>query len=433
MGAWETYLDVERRVNEGLIRLDRTRAPVQGYGPRPEARIEAMRRFLGRLRDPQGGIPAVHVVGTSGKGSVAAATARILSAAGLRVGLHVSPYLQSMTEKIEVDGRFVSVEELAGAAEAVLPRAEPLLLDDAPASVHGMASVAIAFEALRRARVDVAVVEAGCGGRFDLTALADARVVVLTNVGADHLDVLGPGLEDVAWHKAGAARRGRPLLSGAIGPASRVVRAEAEASGALLVEIPPGGEARGHNAALAARAARLMGAELGREVDDDHVARGLAARGLAGRTEIVQERPRVILDGAHNADKIAVAVEAALAGAAPGPRIAVLGLLASKATGALVRPLSGRFDAAIATEPRTWGKRALPAAETAALLSSAGVPAEAIPRPEAALDAAIGRAGDEGTVVVLGSFYLVGQLRERWHAKREVVLRRSSWPRLMPS
>jgi len=429
MDAYAAYLDTERRINEGLIRLDRSLGPACGYGPRPEERLEAMRDFLRRLGDPQRGIPAVHVVGTSGKGSVAAAIAGTLSAAGLRVGLHVSPYLQAMTEKIWIAGRFVSAEELGALADAVLPIARPLLAADAPASVHGMASTAMAFEAFRRARVDAAVVEAGCGARYDLTSFADTRVAVATNVGADHLDVLGPGVEQVAWHKAGVARRGKPVVVGAIGVALDVFRREAASVGATLVEIPPARDALSHNAALAARAAALFGEHLGIEIGAQAASESRARVKLACRTEIVQEEPRVILDGAHNADKIAVAIDGALALATPGPRVAVVGLLAAKASADLIRPLASRFDAIWVTEPQVYGKRPLGTAEGISLLSSVGIEATGAADPGEALDAAMACAGPEGTVVVLGSFYLAGALRERWYQKREVVLQRTSWPR----
>jgi dihydrofolate synthase/folylpolyglutamate synthase len=429
MDAYATYLNAEQRINEGLIRLDRSLGGNAGYGPRPEERMRAMRDFLGRLGDPQRGVPAVHVVGTSGKGSVAAAIAGILSAAGLRVGLHVSPYLQAMTEKIWIAGRFVSAEELGELADAVLPIARAFLASDAPASVHGMASAAMAFEAFRRAGVDAAVVEAGCGARYDLTAFADARVAVVTNVGADHLDVLGPGVEQVAWHKAGAARRGMPIVVGATGPALEVVRREASGVGAAIVELPPEGDALAHNATLAARAAALFGERIGRTVEARHVAEGRSRVRLACRTETVQEAPLVILDGAHNADKMSVAVDAALARSTPGRKVAVVGLLASKASAEVVRPLAGRFDEIWVTEPRVHGKRPLGAKDAADLLASAGIPASAAADPNEALDAAMCGAGRDGTVVVLGSFYLVGALRERWHAKRDVVLQRTSWTR----
>jgi dihydrofolate synthase / folylpolyglutamate synthase len=432
MGAYATYLNAERRINEGLIRVDRSLCPIQGYGALPERRLEAMRDFLSRMGDPQRGLPAVHVVGTSGKGSVAAAVAGILSSAGLRVGLHVSPYLQAMTEKIWIDGRFVSAEELAFLSNAVLQIARPFLDADAPVSVHGMATVAMVFEAFRRARVDAIVLEAGCGARYDLTSLAETKVAVLTNVGADHLDVLGPDVERVAWHKAGAARRGRPIVVGATGAALDVVRREAAAEGAAIVEVPPGpGDALSHNAALAARAASLFAEQCGVAIGARAVAEGARLVRLACRSEIVQEGPRVILDGAHNADKIRVAIHAALALASPGPRVAVVGLLAAKASADVIRPLAGRFDAVWVTEPRALGKRALPVDDAIRLFASAGITALAAADPRAALDAAIARAGSEGTVVVLGSFYLVGELRDRWYAKRDVVLQRTSWPTLL--
>ncbi|MFO8070732.1 MAG: Mur ligase family protein [Polyangia bacterium] len=268
MTPYDTYLRAERRINEGLIRLGLSLARPEGYVRDPEARMAAMRDFLDACGNPQRNLPALHVAGTSGKGSVCAAAASILRESGLSVGLHVSPYLQSATEKIWIDGLFVDALAFDELVEWVLPVARPRLRPETPASIHGMASVAVALEAFRRAEVDCIVFEAGCGARWDLTSLVETEVAVITNVGLDHVVSLGPGIERIAWHKAGAARAGRPLVCGATsGPAAEVIRDEARRVGAEMVEVPPRGDAGDHNRRLAVRAAEELAGRLGRRLD----------------------------------------------------------------------------------------------------------------------------------------------------------------------
>ncbi len=427
--SYARYLKAEQQINEGLIRVGMSLLREQTGPKDPMKRMAEMRRFLAECGDPQVGIPAVHVAGTSGKGSVSAAIAGILTEAGLKVGLHVSPYLQSATEKIWIADRLVSSDEFADLVEWVMPIAAPRVHPDTPASIHGMASVAIALEGFRRANVDVMVFEAGCGGRFDLTSFIDTKVAVITNIGLDHVISLGPGLTQIAWHKAGVARRGAPLITGAAGETLGPIRAEAEKVDAPLVEVPSPGTAREHNRALAEEAACQVARTLGIALDESVIARGVHRVCLAGRSEVMTDAgPRVVLDGAHNAEKLAVAVGMALADAGPGPRVCLVGFLGTKAKPELVRPLAGEFDHIVATQPQVYAKTSSPAEETAGLFTNAGIDVSVEPDMNAALDAAMERATTCGTVLATGSFYLVGDLRERWFKKEDVVVSRTSWP-----
>ncbi len=429
--TYERYRRAESDVNEGLIRhgLSMER---DGMAPRDlDGKMAAMRSFLSTCGNPQQGIPAVHVAGTSGKGSVCAAIAGILSRAGFRVGLHVSPYLQSATEKIWVAGRFVSPEEFADLVEWVLPKARPLVHPDTPASPHGMASVAIAMEGFRRAEVDVMVFEAGCGGRYDLSSFLDTTVSVVTNIGLDHVVSLGPGIEQIAWHKAGVARRNAPLVTGATGAALAVIVREAAAVGAPLVTVPPAGTPWDHNRLLAAEAARSACRILGRPVSDEAVEEGCLDVKLAGRREeMPSSGPVVVMDGAHNPEKLACALDAAASYAVKGPRICLFGAIGTKAGPDLVAPLRGRFDRVVTTEPPVYGKRPYPADEMALLCEDVGLDTLPEPNPVQALDTVMGLAGADGLVFVTGSFYLVGALRESWYPRREVVLQGTSFPRM---
>ncbi|MCP4680054.1 MAG: hypothetical protein GY854_32095 [Deltaproteobacteria bacterium] len=427
--TYARYLEAERVINEGMIRLGLSLMREEIKPKDPEARMAEMRGFLEECGNPQKGIPAVHVGGTSGKGSVCSAIAGILTEAGLKVGLHVSPYLQSATEKIWVADRFVSSDAFADLVDWVTPVALPRVHPDTPASIHGMASVAIALEAFRLEKVDVMVFEVGCGGRFDLTSFVDTAVAVVTNVGMDHVVSLGPTIENIAWHKAGIARPSVPLVTGATGDALGPIREEASRVDAPLIEIPSRIAGYAHNHAVAEEASRWVARVLGVSLGKEQITRGLERVRLAGRSEIMPgDGPRVVLDGAHNAEKLAVAIDAALTGAGPGQRIGVVGFLGTKAKPELVKSLEGRFDHIIATEPNVYAKTSCPTTETAALLTDIGYDATIEPDMFAAVDAAIDRAGADGTVLVTGSFYLVGDIRERWFSKESVVMQQTSWP-----
>jgi dihydrofolate synthase/folylpolyglutamate synthase len=427
--SYSRYLLAEHQINQGLIRRARSEAR---EGKKPEhlkAKMAEMRSFLEALGNPGQGIPTVHVAGTSGKGSVCAATAGILTEAGLKVGLHVSPYLQAATEKIWIGGELISSDELADLVDWVMPVARPRVHPDTPASVHGMASVAIALEAFQRRKVDVVVFEAGAGGRFDLTNVIDTALSVITNVGTDHVVSLGPSLEQIAWHKAGIARPEVPLITGASGSPLEIIKKEAAAVNAPLIVVPKEDDAFCHNRALAREAAKQTARQLGKQLSEEALDRGAFRVVLPGRSEVMPgPGPRVVLDGAHNPEKLAVAVSAALAKAGEGPKVCLFGLLGAKANQDTAASLKARFDHVVATEPTVYAKQACPPETTAELLRGAGYNPFVEPDEHRALDIAMNLAEEAGTVLVTGSFYLVGNLRNRWFPKKAVVKERTSFP-----
>ena len=432
MDVHQKFIFAERQLNEGLIRCDEQAAIQRRERHEPSARMRCMHSFLSQLNHPQRGIPAVYVAGTSGKGSVSAAIAGILQRWQLKVGLHVSPYLQVPTEKIKINGRLISQAEFVDLVDWVMPVAQQFLNETTPASIHGMASVAIAFEAFRRAQVDVIVCEAGCGARFDLTNFLDTEVAVITNVGLDHLQGLGPTLEDIAWHKAGCATPGKPLLTGATGTALDIIRDEARTVGALLTEVPPQQNVFVQNDLLAQQAARALAQRMDIPVSADALREGARDLRLPGRLEPMPtppQHPHVFLDGAPTAATLNAALPAQFAKAQHRhPVIAVVGFLGTKAAPELVRPFVDRVQHVIATEPTVYGKAPYPAHDTAKLFHDAGIPNEAIPSPNEALLRAISLAGSQGAVLVTGSFYLVGQLREQWYPRKTIAEAQTSWP-----
>ncbi|MBK8482063.1 MAG: bifunctional folylpolyglutamate synthase/dihydrofolate synthase [Proteobacteria bacterium] len=465
-GAWERYRHATAYVNEGLIRPGP--GPQAGAGPGPREWLR--QRLLPALGHPERAFRAIHVTGTAGKGSVATMIAQILHAAGYRTGLHASPYLQVATEKLWVAGRYASADAYADLVEALRPVAETLRAPGLP--LHTIFSVALFLEHFRRAQLDIGVVEVGVGGRFDLTNVLQTEVAVLTNVGLDHVETLGPTLEAIAWHKAGVIHRGCRAVVFADGeddPLWRASQREATQVGATLRRVCSGdlryeqaaagtarvallgsrygalelslamsGPAQARNAALAVAACEAFDPS-GAKLSPTAIAQGLARACLPARGEWIGDvarrragtTPRVLLDGAHNANKLdalrALLQEPVAAGRA---RLhLLLGALQGKRVDEAFARLAAEADQVTVTEPQVYGKPALPAEALATRLQGlTRRPLTRQPDPQAALDEVLAQADADDLVVITGSLYLAGSLRERWYPAAEVLRAGTSWP-----
>ena len=457
MTDWERYQRANTYLNEGLIRRDPPPEELQ----RPQrTRKEWMEWFLPRLGHPERAYPAVQVAGTSGKGSVAVMVAECLRAAGVRTGLHVTPYLQLGTEKVWVDGRYASARQYEQIVDWIRPAAEACRGPLVP--MHGLASVGICLEHWRRQGIELAVMETGVGGRNDITNVLDTRVALINTIGFDHLKTLGPTLDDVAWHKAGVIKPGcrAVVLDGTarfaaerqarqVGADLRVVgrdsygcepgpRGEGDVlfsfrGRRLRLERAPlamAGAFQAHNAALAAACMEALDPE-GRWIGEGAVIQGLGRARLPGRLELVPEGAgtpcKVLLDGAHNPDKLAAMI--ATLEAYRHRRLHVLfgGLGHRRTDGALIR-LGEAATTLVLTEPQVYAKAPREAREAAeAVKGRASARVLVRPDPEEALDLILDAAGPGDLILVTGSLYLVGQLRGRFYPAERVLRERRSW------
>jgi dihydrofolate synthase/folylpolyglutamate synthase len=369
--------------------------------------LSRTRALLASLGNPQSTFRTLLVGGTNGKGSTAAAAASILEAAGLRVGLTTSPHLVRVNERVRLCGRDVGDAALDSALAfvAAVSGAGPLR------PTYFEALVVAACELFRRAGVHVGVVEVGIGGRLDATNVLEPEVSVVTNVSADHLETLGPTLEDVAREKAGIFRRGQPALTAAHGRALDVLRDEAERTGARLLEVPPStawddvsplaGAHQRSNLALAAAAARAFA-----PLDEATVREGVARTRWPGRLQKVPRPGRrpLLVDGAHNPDG-AAALAAHLDAARLAGRVdLVFGALGEKAVEEMFSALATRARRVVLVAPTS--PRAIPAEALAARI---GRPE--LPRAATLAEAIGGLEGqeDEAPILVTGSLVLVGE------------------------
>jgi dihydrofolate synthase/folylpolyglutamate synthase len=391
--------------------------------------LDRMRRLMTVLGSPQERYGTIHVVGTNGKSSTARMAAAILRRHGLRTGTYLSPHLVSFTERVRIDDEDSSPERFAAAVERARRAAEKVdrTLEEDDRVTQFEALTAAAYDELATAGVQVAVIEAGLGGRYDATNVIPSRVQVLTNVGLEHTRWLGPTVADIAAEKLDVVRPGGTLVVGdGLHPdALALARETCAARNAQLIvaSADPGVEviARGsyqrRNFALARAAAQ---AYLG-ELDADAVRAAAASTLVPGRFEVVDHEPDTVFDGAHNPGGMAALAEALL-GFLDGRRlVACLSILDDKDAAGMLRELLPLCAEVLCTA------NANPRALTPATLQSlcrqlGGPPTRTVPDPRRALSEARAAAGPGGVVVVTGSIYLIADLLQPAGAARRSTL-----------
>jgi len=385
--------------------------------------LDRMRRLLTALGSPQRRFAAIHVVGTNGKSSTVRMTAALLEAHGVRTGAYLSPHLASFAERIRVGDEDLAPEALAAAVQRAAGAAEKVdrTLSGGERVTQFELLTAAALHELARREVAVAVVEAGLGGRWDATNVLEAPVVVLTNVGLEHTQWLGPTVAGIAREKLAVVRPGGDGVTLVLGEVDPEVEALARETAAAIVrpaelDVP----LRGYQRTNLLAAAAAAGAHLGGGLDPALVAEVAARVQVPGRLQQVGEDPLTILDGAHNPAGMAALV--AGLGDVVGERrlVAVVSVLDDKDAGGMLRALLGKCAAVVFTASRN--PRALPPATLASLAgqltqsaSRSGTgggppPSELVPDPAAALARARELAGPEGAVLATGSIYLVADL-----------------------
>lgn len=421
-----------------------------------QIRLRRAEALLRRIGSPHRALPTVLVAGTKGKGSTAAMMASILRSAGHRVGLYTKPHLVDYRERFSLDGALIPPADLVRAVEAIRPHIESIAAAADGPPTYFEASVAIAFWYFAHASADLAIVEVGLGGRLDATNVADPLVSVITPVSYDHMEVLGETLEGIAREKAGIVRARGSVVSAPQPPEALAaiidvcVRHDArlwlvneimtwEPQASTLHEqtftlrgpwrsygplrLPLIGAHQLVNAAAAIAAVEAVGPQ-GFPVGADAFRDGLAAVRWPARVEVIHERPYVVLDVAHNPASIG-ALRQTLEALFPGRRIIlVFAMVAThdhRASTSLIAPLA---SSVIVTTPQH--AKPLPASVLAEEVRRYAPEVEVIPDRGAAVDRALALAGADDVVVITGSFFLVGEVREalhrngRWAARTQV-------------
>lgn len=406
---------------------------------------ERTRAILDRLGAPDRALNGALIAGTNGKGSTGACLAAMLQASGRRVGFMPKPHLISYTERIELDGKPISEDDFVATFESLRPTLDAIASEIGQATEFEMlTAMALAHLA---PRIDVLVCEVGLGGRLDATNALDLGTSVITNVDYDHQKYLGNTIEQIANEKAAIIKPGNKVITGCEGAALEIVESRAKEMDAqiwrlgreILVESRsrgwsgysldvsgPGfehrdlelrllGDYQPANAALAIACAHAMG-----DISDDAVKRGLAATIWPGRLQLIEQHPRVVLDGAHNPAALTRA-GASLRSLIGNERlVALFAMLTERDPAQVLDALrTMRPDAAVFAEAESAGSHAVAATQLADVYGAGG---EAVKPAASALARAKELAGPDGNVIVCGSLYLVGEVLAlvRTHSRRDV-------------
>lgn len=394
-------------------------------------RIGELMRLLG---NPQEKLRFVHVAGTNGKGSTSIMTAAILRAAGYRTGLTVSPFVVDFCERVQIDGSVISHEELSEEITRIQPFAD---------QVEGLTEfeliTAAAFDLFHRKNCEIAVAEVGLGGRFDATNMIPKPLVsVITPIGLDHTQILGDTIEQIAFEKCGIIKPGVPVVTSPAQDidALPVLLEQCAYRGSTLsqptlnaaeqvrlslngtdfvyqgfsMHVPLLGQYQIANALTAMKAAELAVQQCTNQpLSMQAVQEGLAFVRFPARMEIVCRHPLTILDGAHNPQG-AKALAESLSLLGKRPITAVMGMLADKNSTDALKLLAPHFRRLICVTPDN--PRALDGHELAARADKLGLPASAAHSIEEAWELASAvAASEQGAVVICGSLYLAGQMR----------------------
>jgi dihydrofolate synthase / folylpolyglutamate synthase len=391
--------------------------------------LDRMYRLMTALGMPQRRFASIHVVGSNGKSSTTRMIAAILERHGVRTGTYTSPHLRSFAERIEVGGRAVTDPDLAAAVSRAAHAAELVDRTAEPGDevTQFEALTAAAYHELARRRVEVAVVEAGLGGRYDATNVIPSTVQVLTSVALEHTRWLGPTIRDIAEEKLAVVRDHGRLVTGSLPREAEAVaeRVASErharrlaASTSATPELKARGAVQRRNFALAMAAAEGF---LERPLDPEQVRRAAAEVEVPGRLEVVDTRPLVIHDGAHNPAGAAALAEALPELVADRPVVGVMAVLDDKdAAGILgeLLPLLNRVVVTRAAHPRSLPQGTL--VSLAERLTDA--PVEPAPDPRRAVDRARAIAGPDGAVLITGSLHLIADLVRQPGAQRASTL-----------
>ena len=390
-----------------------------------------------QLDDPQKKFKSIHIAGTNGKGSVSHMLASILQMAGYKVGLYTSPHLKDFRERIKINGKEISkdfVVDFTKQMKSLIEQIEPSFFE---------ITVAMAFDYFAREKIDIAIIEVGLGGRFDSTNIIKPEISVITNIGMDHMNILGDTLEKIAFEKAGIIKENIPVVIGEVVPETKAIfeKIAAEKNATihfakqnrnavswewqkheLIVEVEEKGKTdhkkyhldlpgiyQSKNLLTTLEVCSVL-KELKYDLDDADIRNGLhqtkKLTGLHGRWEIIHEHPTVVLDVGHNEDGIKQ-INQHLELTTYHQLHIIIGLVRDKEVDKVLSllPHSANYYFTQAQIPR-----ALPADILKSKAKSQNLDGDVFVDVNVALRSAKARASKNDLILVCGSVFLVGEV-----------------------
>ncbi|MCL2045904.1 MAG: bifunctional folylpolyglutamate synthase/dihydrofolate synthase [Oscillospiraceae bacterium] len=399
--------------------------------------LDRIRELLAAVGDPHLKTKYVHVAGTNGKGSTSACLASVLKKAGYKTGLFISPYVIRYNERMQCNGEYITDEELIAYTEELRVYADAM---EEPPTVYEI-TTALGFMFFARRECDIVVLEVGMGGELDATNIIDLpEVAVITTIGYDHVEELGPTLADIASAKAGIIKGGDVVIYGGTDEVEAVFEEVCVEKNAKLhkadysritnvqvllegnkFDFEPYGEItvaltgtyQINNATVVITALEVL-REKGYNISDDDIKSGLAGVYWPGRMEVLGHNPVFILDGSHNPEAAEVTAES-LIKIFPDKKIVILmGVMADKDVDAMISYIAPITKAFVACTPDYEG-RAMEAKTLAEKLSAYTVPVLVANSFDEAINHSVQLAGIDGVVCTFGSLYLSPSLRDAYN------------------
>lgn len=410
--------------------------PRMGQGAPGLARMQNLCDHLG---NPEKELQCIHIAGTNGKGSLAAMTSSILTAAGYKTGLTISPYVVDFRERFQIDGEMIPPRTLANLTEKVLDAIVAIEAEGGEKPVEFEAVTALAFLWFAREKCDLVVLETGLGGRCDATNVVPHKLVAaITKIGYDHMEVLGDTLDKIAAEKAGIIKEGTVVVNYPDQPAEAmgpILTAAAEAHTSIITpdkddltllrgkrlenRIDYGGYRaalglpgthQANHAAMAVEIALALWREFGYDISDDAILQGLADARMPARIEVLRRHPLLLLDGCHNPDGAKMLAATLTRADFEENLVGVLGVLADKDYKDMLSDLAPCFAKVYTVTPNC--PRAL-SAEELQKEARFHTDAEAADSVADAIRKAVDYADENNLagVVVCGSLYLAAEAR----------------------
>lgn len=348
---------------------------LQKHGIKPG--LKRIKELLEALGDPQARFPSIHIAGTNGKGSTSAMLASVLENSGLKAGLYTSPHLVRFNERIRISGKEISNKDISRLTAVVKEAAAKT--SSADKTTFFEFTTALAFFYFMEKKVDIAILETGMGGRLDATNTVAPLMSIITNIGMDHTDYLGDTIEKIAYEKAGIIKKNTPVITASENTdALGVINDIADKKNAPLyvfkkdfkaspqkdgfnykglhtslrgLKTNLAGRHQFNNASCALAALEIL-RDNGFNISDKAIRQGLNEVEWPGRIEVVNKKPLLILDSAHNPEGAAT-LSQALKGFKYKKLTLVLGIMADKDIDGIIKRLAPLADRVIVTRPKT--------------------------------------------------------------------------------
>ncbi|MHC4563601.1 MAG: bifunctional folylpolyglutamate synthase/dihydrofolate synthase [Planctomycetota bacterium] len=406
--------------------------------------LDRMKLLLKKMGNPQDKIRTVHIAGTKGKGSTATMLAEMLRACGHKVGLYTSPHIVDIRERITINGEMISRAALTRLIVKV-ERTIKSMADDKPTFFEIF--TALAFAHFANQKIDIAVIEAGLGGRLDSTNVLKPDVCGVTSISLDHTHQLGESVAKIAEEKAGIFKRNTPVVSVPQAPeAKRVLKQAAKNSKTNLMftgediefsyrvessrqdgcharvclttpqsrfehlPVPLLGEHQAVNCGLALALLDQLKTQ-GMNIDDELAMHGLSGVYVPGRMELLHDDPRILVDGAHNAASIQALMRAVGQHIPYDSMIMIFGCAADKDLSGMMDQIATGADKVVFTAAKNYSRACKPKELANMYEERCGRVAQVAESLEDAIAIARSAATREDIICIAGSFYLVGEAK----------------------